>query len=239
VEREIFSKNKIVEAVCQFSITPNLGDLEIETIRHQFNETKRYESFKTVSTIHLNINLKKSSGEKIVLNGIRFQNKKGDKVVQIFPSKISVHQIGNYEKWEVFREDILKALNIVQHSVNNSVVRIDLKAMNIFDQKLNYKEDFNINLNYPDNLSDISKYNFSLEQVFEKGTKFGTVKGNYTKKESNEKFVLDLQFTYLSLNNSLNIKETNELLKILEEGHIRLNSLFMNAISDKTKQAIR
>lgn len=239
--RKLFNNNKITEAICQFTFNThpdtNLYSQFCESILSSNIYTEKQE----IPLIHFNINLSQSSQEKLIFNGLKLLNKKKDKVIQLLHNNLSIHQVGHYQKWELFQKDILAVLIPFQKIFNCQIVRIDLRTINIFDDFKNdskLEDYFKINLRFPTNLIPSSNYSFALEHTYEHG-KIGVVRGNYIKQQNAEKFVYDLSYVLLCQDNAIDIHNTTIIVQKLEEGHLKLYDLFINSITDKTEKLIQ
>jgi uncharacterized protein (TIGR04255 family) len=164
--RELFNNNKVTEAICQFTFKENL---EQEFVDNFYELIKvKYSASQDVPKFHLNIN-SNNVASQIHLKGIKASNLTGDKVVQIFNDNVSVHQIGNYQTWEKFSEDIFFILNKLKEVTNSEIVRIDLRVINkfVFESDFNSQDYFNISIVYPNEYIQNSNYQYNLEQIYE------------------------------------------------------------------------
>ena len=178
--------------------------------------------------------------EKVELKGYRISNEKKDKIVQVFTDNLSIHQVGKYQQWESFREDIYYILAEFQKETNIQIGRIDLRTINVFEfeKEFNANEYFNVALNYPSEFIQNSNYQFNQEQIFEKGKKAGVIRGNYIKENDKWKFILDLSYINWLLDENVSSNNTEKIKASLEDGHLKLYNLFIQTVTEKTKKLI-
>lgn len=237
--KELFNNNKITEALCQFTfkehISPDFYPKFIERVK------AKYPSAVEIPLLHFSFNLQNPSPQKSQSAGLKIMSENGEKVVQVFTDNISIHQVGNYQQWEVFREDIYFILDAFQKDISAEIGRIDLRTINVFDfeDQFNEKEYFKVALNYPKELIQQANYHFNLEQIFEQGKSGGVIRGSYIKENDKMKFVLDLSCVNWFLDTKVNSGDTALLKESLDAGHLKLYHLFRSAISDQTKKLIK
>jgi len=77
----------------------------------------KYSNILEIPLIHFNFNLQDQNSSQVNLNGLRISNNEKDKIVQIFTDNLSIHQVGNYQKWEIFSEDVYYILNEFQKEI--------------------------------------------------------------------------------------------------------------------------
>lgn len=240
--REIFPNNKITEAICQFSFNDSLDNNLFDNFSGEILSTKKYVKSEKIPMFHYNINLgDPTSTSKVNFNSIKISNENGDKIVQVFSSNISIHQVGNYNTWDLFLEDIKFIISIFNKIFKNKVTRFDLRAINVFDFNQNEKSNdyFKINVNIPNSELTTTNYNYTVEKVYEPNRCFGVIRGNSIKQDENRKFILDLSFVLLLGEDSLDLADESKNLEILNKGHICLHELFSNVIDEKIKNIIR
>lgn len=237
--RELFENNKITESLCQFSFKQHLDPKFFATVVETLGI--KYPVVQEIPLVHFNFNFQDQNPEKSQSNGFRLQNEKGDKVIQLFTDNISIHQIGNYQRWEVFREDIYFVIEILSKSIVGEIGRIDLRAINVFefDEAFDANKYFNVTLNYPNSFVQHSNFHYTLEQVYSPSKCAGVIRGNYLKEKNGVKFVLDLSYVNWLLDEKLQSSDLDSIKPKLEDGHMRLYNLFVQAISDNTRAIIK
>jgi len=239
--RELFSNNKITEALCQIRFEHPVDANKFELFWTELQRENIYVEKQQMPMIHFNFNLSESTPTQSTFNGLKFINEKKDKVVQIFSDNISIHQVGNYQNWESFRDNIHQNITTLQKIFDCNVVRIDLRTINIFEfnENENLSDYFTIYLNTPPNDAQSFNFNFAIEHSYEPGNSFGVLRANGNINKGVKKIVLDLSYVFLCLENKINIQETEKLNAVLEDGHEKLYTLFITSVTDKTKKLIK
>lgn len=242
MDRIFFNNNKIKEAICQFSFkTPIEIDL-VNKFWDILSKDGKYTKREQSPLVHFNINIfepNKQLGTKSEEN--IFSNDNRDKVIKIFPNNLSIHQVGNYTKWEDFATDIKYVLLCFQQIFDVEIARFDIRAINDFEFEKNFNpnENFFIGVKYPDNLINSPNYTFTIEHPYVLGKIYGVVKVNFVSQNDKSNFILDLSYTHFTIDPSINIKDTDNIIEILTNGQIKLYELFFHSITEKTKKLIK
>jgi uncharacterized protein (TIGR04255 family) len=236
--RELFNNNKITEAICQITFKENL---ESEFVDKFFEGIKaKYSDSQDVPKFQLSFSSNKEASQK-QLKGIKASNLNGDKVVQIFSDNVSIHQVGNYQTWEDFREDIYFVLQKLAEISNCEVARIDLRAINKFSFEVGFKAEdyFKICFKYPAEYIQNSNYQFNLEQIFVPEKEAGVVRANCIHSNEEVNFILDLSYINWLFDTNIKIGDAEKIKETLEIGHLRLYKIFSQSITDRTKLIIK
>lgn len=238
-QRELFENNKITEAICQFSFSNPIDLAKASDFFKLIHD--KYTEHQNVPLIHVNFNLAEANPTKVELNGSRFLNDQKDKVVQLYSDNLSIHQVGNYQSWELFRADIEYVISSFASIFTCDVARIDLRTINVFNFDAPFKPSkyFEICLNYPSDFPYPINYNFSLEQVFEAGKTFGSIRGNSIQNDNQNTFILDLSYIDIYLENPIKMTVSENIKKSLELGHAKLYTIFTSVITDDTRELIK
>lgn len=238
--RELFANNKIQEAICQITFKQPLDLNGLANFSAALVNKGAYKKSKPLPIFHVNINFLEPDSMLQHLNGVRISSENDDKIVQVYADHLSVHQVGGYKQWEVFKEDIMTVLEEFRHVFSVEVGRIDIRAINNFDfmvgsglEKLS--EFLTVGIFAPN--IDKTNFNFTIEQVIEPGTKFTSTRCFYN--AESRKFIFDLSFTLFTNQDNLKVNDISSLDLILEDGHEFLYKSFKNSITDKTRTAIK
>lgn len=241
--KEFFSKNKIQEAICQFTFKSPLDLKSMDELSKALTSTDRYTIIEQLPFFQFNFNLGNPSESNVnqtqQLSSFKILNSAGDKVIQLFSNNLSIHQIGNYENWQKFREDIQYVLEKFSGFYDVEIARIDLRAINNFDfiNLKNIKEYFRLSIDVPSGFEGTNAVSFSIEQVLEPNKTFVAVRANYNTIQNC--FLLDLNFIVFA--DSMNLKTTskNEIGTILDNGNLKLYNIFVSSLTDAAKKIIK
>lgn len=239
-ERELFENNKMTEALCQITFKQNLNSDFFDEFIKRIKE--KYSNVEHIPLFHFHFNFPEQNPQKIDSTGRKISNEKKDKVVQVFTNNISIHQVGDYQRWEIFREDIFYILNEFQKLTTIEIGRIDLRTINVFDfsEGFNVSDYFNVALNYPSGFIPNSNFQFSLEQIYVPDKCAGVLRGHFLKERTDKlKFILDLSYVNWLFDNNVTSNDIEKIKESLEEGHLKLYNLFTQTITDKTRELIK
>jgi uncharacterized protein (TIGR04255 family) len=239
-QRELFENNKITEALCQFSFKQHLDEEYYEKLKKLVID--KYQIAEEVPLLQFHFETETNSAQKTSVKGLRLFSENRDKVIQLNTNNISIHQIGNYQKREVFNEDILFLMkNFASENKSVEIGRIDLRTINVFNFDLAYDPTryFTVALKYPDGYIRDSHYQFSLDQIYEPGKKIGVVRGVNTPDGSRMKFVLDLSYVTWFIDETVNAGDFEKIMDAIADGHNKLYSLFMSTITIEAKNLIK
>ena len=246
MEREIFSNNKIREALCQFTFQ----EVKDNTIYGRYwdklcnnNNTKEFSTKENISSFQFTMK-GDNPGEIIpsMVNAMKFSTEDKRKVIQLHQKNLSIHQLGHYEKWEVYSEGIKYGLNtLTSLDTDIKLNRIDLRAINEFnfENKITIKDYFNI---YPlfDNNMPFNSPNteIKLSEKLDKDNYYIITNISVQNEGETTNVIVDISFVavfteFQMINNYEDVKEC------LEYGHDNLNKVFYNIITDKTKSLIK
>ena len=89
-KKDIFSKNKIQEAICQFTFKHPLDVRDIDKIEKKLIEMGKYSVSEKIPFINFNINFDEEKPTKELLYGVKVSNESKDKIIQIFSDRKSV-----------------------------------------------------------------------------------------------------------------------------------------------------
>jgi|GEM_PF-4049222 len=238
-QRELFENNCITEAICQFTFKQPLSSEMIEGLATRIGS--KYTELENIPLIHFNFDLNNTNPSRSDSNGLRAFTQNRKKIIQIYTDNISVHQIGGYQTWEVFRDDIYFVLDKLKNLIPIEIGRIDLRTINVFefDKEVNAVDYFHVSMTYPKSFIQHSNFQFNLEQIYKQGKSAGVIRGNYTRENGNLKFILDLSYINWMLDENINIEKLEEIKNKLEDGHLKNYNLFIDAITDKTRELIK
>ncbi|MDI1353872.1 MAG: TIGR04255 family protein [bacterium] len=240
-QRELFANNKITEALCQISFDSSIDLTKLNGFWEALSEKKIYIEKQDQPLLQFTLNATDTLPTRTTINGLRLQNEAKDKVIQIFPDNISIHQVGNYTKWEDFRSNIYSVLDIFKKYFSAEIIRIDLRTINNYDLGLNedLKKFFKIHLEVPTSLTNPYNFNFSIEQSYESNKSFGVIRVNSINQNDTKKVTFDISYVLLCNESKISLNDSDSLSKELENGHSKLNSIFMDAITQETKSLIK
>jgi uncharacterized protein (TIGR04255 family) len=240
MERTLFDNNKIVESLCQFNFKP----VQDNTIYGQFWDILAKENIYTVkeniSAVNFTLSGKDSSISPALVNAMKYSNKEQDKVIQLHNNNFSVHQVKKYQKWELFKDDIDRALSNFNKIADNqsTIERIELRAINVFDfpsEDFRLQDFFNVHVLYPEYLKDANA-NITLEFPLQKRHNFVVLRLK-TSVQQKMNVVLDLSFVDIAANVRAN--QVEQIDEVLQFGHIELYKLFTSVMTDKSKALIK
>jgi uncharacterized protein (TIGR04255 family) len=239
--REFFPNNKITEAICQFTFKTALDSNLFDEFSKVIISSGRYAKSEKIPAFHFNINLNDVTPTKIETNSLKFSNDLGDKIVQVFPNNISIHQVGNYKTWELFIDDVNFIINQFNRYFENSFSRFDLRTINVFDFKIdeNPNDYFNININSPYIPNENVNFNFTIEQVYEQNKSFGVIRVDCIRQPESRKFVLDLSSVLLVGDDPIKLQDSTKVKGVLDDSHVKLYKMFTEVINDNIKKIIR
>lgn len=240
--RELFSKNKIQEAICQFTFKSPIDLKDLQSFANQIISTDRYKTVEPLPFFYFNINIgnpDNKDGQTKQLNGVKISNQNQDKVIQLFTNNLSIHQIGNYESWENFREDIQYVLEKFSTFYDVEIARIDLRKINNFDfiTLANMRDYLSLSLDIPTGFGNTNAISFSLEQVLEPSKTFVAIRVNYNTAQNN--FILDLNYMVFADSIHLKTTEMDEIIRILDDGNIKLYKIFVSSLKENTIKHIK
>jgi uncharacterized protein (TIGR04255 family) len=241
--REFFSKNKIQEAICQFTFKFELDFNLLNKFVDYLRSDNIYTIEEKLPFIHFNIKFDSSNEErtKQKMDGAKISNAGKDKIIQVFSNNLSIHQVGNYKNWEAFDEDINYILKKFYSVYDIEIARIDLRSINNFDfiTLNNINEYFNFNIVTPNNLNGSNKTNtvsITIDQILDNND-YMAIRATYS--EMQKKFLLDLNFMSLINDKTIKTSALEDINTILKKGHINLYNTFISSITEKTKNRIK
>ncbi|MCK6649781.1 MAG: TIGR04255 family protein [Bacteroidia bacterium] len=240
-QRELFPNNKITEALCQISFKSSIDLTKLNDFWEILKAKNIYTEKQDQPLLQFTLNATDSVPTPTTINGLRIQNETKDKVIQVFPDNISIHQVGNYTKWEDFRNNIYSIIDIFKKIFFADIIRIDLRTINNFDLDLSVdlKKFFKIYLNVPSNLTNPYNFNFSIEQAYEPNRSFGVIRVNSINQNDTKKVTFDISYVLLCDESKISLNDSEVLSKELENGHSKLNGIFMDSITEETKSLIK
>ena len=242
MERELFNNNKIVEALCQFTFKP----LQDNTIFGQYwnliQAGNLYSVKENISALNFSIASNNVGITPSLGNAMKYSNEKQDKIIQLHNNNISVHHVKNYQKWEVFKEDIDYAFqNFTKIATKTIIERLDIRAINVFEfpmEDFKLCDYFNICISLPPKISNNnSNTNITLEFPLENKQNFLVLRLNTSIKDKVNIVVLDLSFVNIAAN--IQGEDFKKIDDVLEYGHNEMHNLFTSVITDKTKSLIK
>lgn len=239
MDRILFENNRIVEALCQFTFK----SVQDNTIFGQYWEHLQRAKIYTVKEDIKAVSFTLVGNDGVtptVANGMKFTSAVQDKIIQLHPNIISIHQVKKYQKWELFKNDIDAAFANFNEIANDTIIeRIDLRAINVYDfPTLNFKlsDYFTVYSNQPKNIANTST-NITIEFPLKRKDCFIVLRINTSIQESKTNIVLDLSFVNIQAN--LNSSDNKGIDDILQFGHLELYNLFSSVTTDKTKVLIK
>lgn len=240
-QRELFPNNKITEALCQISFESSIDLSKLIDFWDALKKEGLYTEKQDQPLLQFTLNATDNAPTRTIINGLKIQNEVRDKVVQIFPENISIHQVGNYTKWEDFRSDINSVLSTFREFFSGNIVRIDLRIINNFDLELDIdlNKFFKIYLTIPPGLKSSYNFNFSIEQTYEPNKSFGVIRLNNINQNDAKKITFDISYVLMCNESKISLNDVEILSKELENGHLKLNGIFMDSITEETKSLIK
>jgi uncharacterized protein (TIGR04255 family) len=240
-QRELFPNNKITEALCQISFESSIDLTKLNDFWEILKTKNIYTEKQDQPLLQFTLNATDIVPTRTTINGLRIQNETKDKVIQVFPDNISIHQVGNYTKWEDFRSNIYSIIDIFKKVFSADIIRIDLRTINNFDLDLSVdlKKFFRIYLNVPSSLTNPYNFNFSIEQAYEPNKSFGVIRINSINQNDTKKVTFDISYVLLCNESKISLNDSEVLSKELENGHSKLNGIFMDSITEETKSLIK
>ena len=234
MERTLYTNNKIVESLCQFTFKP----VQDNTIYGQFWDVLKKENIysekENISALNFSLVANDPDIKPSLVNAMKYSNSNKDKIIQLHNNNFSIHQVKKYDKWESFKKDIDSAFNnFISVSTETVIDRIDLRAINVFDFPLeDFKLDeyFNLSVNYPIGLNNVNS-NVTLEFSLGKENCFVVLRLKCSKQSTKINVVLDLSFVNIEANIKSSDKDAVDT--VLEYGHIELYNMFSSVIKDK------
>jgi uncharacterized protein (TIGR04255 family) len=239
---ELFSKNKIQEAICQFTFKSPLDLNHFDEFSNQLKSNSNYTVVEHLPFFHFNINLGNltdNTNQTQKLNGLKLSSESNDKVIQLFANNLSIHQVGNYTNWKNFREDIFNVLKNLVNFYDVEIARVDLRAINNFDFITygNLKQYLNLNMNIPIEFGLPNAINYSIEQIVEPNKEYIATRATYNQLQSN--FILDLNFMFFADSINLKTSDYSEIGVILDRGNFKLYQFFLSSISEEAKKLLK
>ena len=239
MNRVLFDNNKIVEALCQFTFKP----VQDNTIFGQYwdllQKEKIYTLKENIQAISFTVVGNESGITPAMTNAMKYTNVEQDKIIQLHNNNISIHQVKQYSKWELFKTDIDNALskfNLI--ALQNNIERIDLRAINVYDfetSDFKLSDYFNFFTTQPASIPNANS-NITLEYPLERKNTFIVLRIK-TAMQTKMNVVLDLSF--VSLESNIPSADTKSIDDILQYGHTELYKLFSSVITEKTKNLIK
>jgi len=240
MDRELFDNNKIVEALCQFTIKP----VQDNTIYGQYWDLlqgeKIYSLKENISALNFSIASNDPAITPSLVNAMKYSNAGKDKIIQLHNNNISIHQVKKYQKWELFKKDIDSAFqNFIKVSSKTTIERIDLRAINVFEFSFDgfkLSDYFNVHATFPQQNSNVNT-NITLEFPLEIKNSFVVLRLKTSMKDKNMNVVIDLSFVQLEAN--IPSEDSKKVDEVLEFGHIEMYKLFTSVITATTKKLIK
>lgn len=239
MNRVLFDNNKIVEALCQFTFKP----VQDNTIFGQYwdilQEEKIYTVKENVQAISFTVVDNESGITPALTNAMKYTNAGQDKIIQLHNNNISIHQVKQYQKWEVFKTDIDNAFSKFNKvATKNNIERIDLRAINVYDfapSDFKLSDYFHVFTTQPESIANANT-NITLEYPLERKNTFVVLRIK-TSVQPKMNVVLDLSF--VSIETNIPSDDTKSIDDLLQYGHTELYKLFSSVITDKTKKLIK
>jgi uncharacterized protein (TIGR04255 family) len=94
-------------------------------------------------------------------------------------------------------------------------------------------------LDVPSSLTNPYNFNFSIEQTYEPNKSFGVIRVNSINQNDTKKVTFDISYVLLCNESKISINDSEVLSKELENGHSKLNGIFMDSITEETKSLIK
>lgn len=238
MEKEVFDNNKIVEALCQFTFKSHQDNTVYGQFWDLLSQEKKFINKENLTTFNFTMKGNDATVTPSIVNAMKYSSADNQKVIQLHNNNISIHQIGNYQKWENFKDDIDYGLNNFNLVSKTTFERIDLRSINIFEFPLDgfvLSDYFNIFAKYPKGVKNPNE-NLTLEFPLEKDNNYVVIR---LSSNIQEKINVVLDLSYICLNGNLSSDNKKEIDAILEYGSKELYKLFESSITEKTKQLIR
>ncbi|MCY7410134.1 MAG: TIGR04255 family protein [Chitinophagales bacterium] len=124
MEREIFKNNKIVEAACLLNFKIPQDNSIFGIYWEQLQIQRKFTSKENLAII--NPTNTDKPNEFIFGNSMKYTSEDKNKVIQLHRSSISFHQVGKYEIWESFKEDITEGMRHFNNISPGTISRFDL-----------------------------------------------------------------------------------------------------------------
>lgn len=240
MDRILFENNKIVEALCQFTFKPVQDNTIFGKYWDTIEEAQVYTKKEDIKSVSFTVVGNEPGITPALAPAMKYSNDEQDKIIQLHPNIISIHQVKKYQKWELFKNDIDIAFSNFNKIASNTIIeRIDLRAINVYDfPTSNFKlsDYFTVYSNQPEYIANASA-NITLEFPLERKNCFVVLRINTSIQEAKTTIVLDLSF--VSIESNIKSEDNKGIDDILQFGHLELYKLFTSVTTDRTKRLIK